>query len=166
MRFILLFLLLAFLPASAFSESGDSATQRQFISVVLDADLVRLDQLLAEGYDINTRDEAGWTALHWANFIYAQDATTLTRVMDYLVRHGAGVNHTDTRGRNALMLMLRPGTDQVSPPPLDAIDILVRAGTDLAREDAEGNSALSLGLTSQSAAVRQFFSTLSGRDGS
>ena len=59
-----------------------------------------------------------------------------------------------------LMILLVPGDDQPQAPQLEAIQILMHAGTDLSLKNEWGETALSLGLASKFEEVRAFFNKI------
>ena len=66
------------------------------LDAVLDGDHAKLERLLTEGSDVNARDTAGWTALHFA--AQRQDAAQIRR----LLAAGADVEATDDFGNTPL----------------------------------------------------------------
>jgi ankyrin repeat protein len=96
--------------------------------------------------------------LHWWNFSFNQK--THMDALRLLIKRGVNVNAVDTRGRTALMLLLVPGDDQPTGPQLEAIKVLVAAGTDLRIKNEWGETAMSLGLASKFPSVRSYFKEL------
>lgn len=78
-----------------------------------------LRRLVAEGADIDARDEYGQTALMLAA------VEGHAHVVEWLVEHGAALDHTAKYGLSALMLAVVNGR-------VDVVRILVRRGADLA----------------------------------
>ena len=86
-------------------------------TAIKSGDLARLEALLAEGADIDGRDEHGQTGLMNA----ARDGQT--PVVRWLVAHGADLNHTAKYHLSALMLAVINGRDAI-------VGILADAGAD------------------------------------
>ena len=128
---------------------------------VRDGDVSAVERILGSGVDVNQQDGAGWTVLHWWNFSRDFGEKSFLGTLRLLVKRGVKVNSVDARGRTALMLLLSPrGDDQPRTPQLEAIQILVNAGSDLRLRNEWGESAVSLGLTSESEEVRAYFREL------
>ena len=74
------------------------------------------------GLDINSRNDKGSTALHWA----AYNSSYLT--MNYLIALGADVNKVDCRGVSVLHLAVQASEEEENAR---AIRLLVRHGADV-----------------------------------
>jgi ankyrin repeat protein len=97
-----------------------------------------LERLVAAGDDIHTRDEHGQTALMLAAI------EGHGHVVEWLVEHGAMLDHTAKYGLSALMLAVLNGHAEV-------VRILVRAGANLALRGTgapgfSGKTALDLAI--------------------
>jgi ankyrin repeat protein len=68
----------------------------ELLDAVIEGDRERFDRLLAEGFAVNARDTAGWTALHFA--AQRQDVSQIER----LLAAGADVDATDGYGNTPL----------------------------------------------------------------
>ncbi len=78
------------------------------------------------------------TALMWAaGHDDGVGAAAVTRVVDLLLAHGAGLDDADNRGRTALMIAAELGDAGV-------VDLLLQRGADRARKDKDGKTALDL----------------------
>ena len=95
-----------------------------------DIDISSADALLVAGADVNAIDGSGATALHWMLQIHeTPDPRPLYwtpfrswagRMLDLLVRAGAGVNRADDRGLTPLMLAAQNSNEDLISPLLQA----------------------------------------------
>jgi ankyrin repeat protein len=83
-------------------------------------EIVRLPKL---GADSNSRDEIGFTPLHWATFRAA--VTDMTKVIDLLTAAGADLNAVTGEGKSTPLIFA------IASGAHDAVLSLVRAGADL-----------------------------------
>lgn len=150
-------LFVAILLSASIGFSAEDMHWPQFREAVRNCNLSEVATLLNDGFDINYVDDNGWSALHWANFNSQLEVRPFVETIDLLIKNGIDVNKTDKRGRTALLLLIRPGNDQIIPPPLAAIKLLVAAGTDLDLKDENGNSVISVGTDSEFDQVREYF---------
>ncbi len=101
---------------------------------VIDEDKQAVEKLIAEGADVDERNNYGWTALMHAGRIGSLEFTEL------LLDHGADVNAQDETGRTALLKASFAGhTDVVS-------ELLAR-GANVNLTDEMGRSALHWSVT-------------------
>lgn len=141
--------------------SGDESNiYDDFIYAVRDCNFKAVNNILHNGFDVNSTDKNGWTALHWVNITYELNEDKFVRMLQLLIDNGATVNAIDSRGRNSLVLMLDPGDDQISPPPVSAINVLIKNGVDVESKDNDGNSVMSIGINSEYKEVRELFLNL------
>ena len=83
-------------------------------------DIVRLLKL---GVDPNSRDERGFTPLHWATFLAA--VTDMTKVIDLLATAGADLDAITKDGKSTPLIFA------IASGARDAVLSPVRAGADL-----------------------------------
>lgn len=102
-------------------ECDDSDSSESVHDAVRDGDLARIEQLLAEGYDINTFDLLGYTPLHYA--VRAEDF----EVIKFLLSHGADVN---AQADSATMLSDTPLGYVAQTCSLAMAELLLSAGAD------------------------------------
>lgn len=156
----MLFKLLGFLVLTIHANSlyAESLSEYDlFIEAVRACDTATVENMLAKGFDINSTDTAGWTALHWSNFTHELNQQKFNQLLRLLFRNGADVNAQDERGRTPLMILLEPGTDQISPPPLAAIKQHLDFGADTALKDEDGRTVYEIGHRSEFPEVRDYF---------
>jgi len=135
-----------------------------FFDAARRGDQAMLEDFIQAGYDLNVRDEKGYTGLILAAYHGQRD------VVELLLAAGADPCAQDQRGNTALMGAIFKGEVRIARRLLDArcspdqrnasgqtaamyaalfqrqelLDALVARGADLKVEDALGNSALSL----------------------
>jgi len=153
-----LFVILPFLLyTTIFFSPVDASEYEHFIEAVRNNDISEMRKMLSDNYKINSIDDDKWTALHWSNFSHELNSKKFCQTLSFLVNHGADVNRLDIHGRNALMIVLSPGIDQINPPSVESIKILINAGTNIYQQNKTGVSALEIGLESEFRAVKHFF---------
>jgi|GEM_PF-4425905 len=154
LKLIIFTIFFCFLP-TCFAE--DKMQYNIFIDAVRSSDHKKIKLMLKNGFDINCTDKNGWTALHWANFSHHLNQQEFIETLGLLIKNGANVNVIDHRGRNPLIILLQPGTDQISPPPVMAIDLFIKNGIDINTKDESGNSVYRLGRNSEYPDVKKYF---------
>lgn len=153
----LLAIIIVWLSVSIVQGAITDGNWEQLRDAVRLGDTRKVTQLINSGVNINHQDKAGWTVLHWWNFSYDFSKRKFQETLRLLIKCRINVNALDTRGRTALMILLVPGDDQSPSPQLEAIKILINAGSDLRLKNEWGESAISLGLTSKFKKVRAYF---------
>lgn len=101
------------------------------ISAAMSGRVDQVEDLLAQGVDVNVKNPAGRSALHLAAF----NGNILT--IRALLAAGADVNQTDQRGVTCLM-------DASAFGHIDVVELLIQAGADVNAKDQQSNTALSL----------------------
>lgn len=115
----------------------------------LDADAVRVTQLLAGGADPGAPDDDGWTPLHFAAQAFAPE------VCEALLRAGAAVDPADSYGNTPLWRAVFDSQGRG-----DVIALLRRYGADPWRANASGISPVALARTIANFDVQRYFSDL------
>ncbi len=102
--------------------------------ILLYGDVEKFRDTLSDDFDINKKDQNGWTLLHWAS-AYQQN-----EMVSALIEKGANVDaQTDVEKETPLHIISRKGWVASS----DAIvDELINAGASLNIPDAKGETAL------------------------
>lgn len=106
------------------------------------------EALLAAGADVNAVDARGHSALHAAaQFGFEHnDSLRARRLLDVLLKHGAAVDHADSEGKTALLLLLgasqRPGGECDATHLGALVPVLLEAGANVAHADQRGVTAL------------------------
>jgi len=134
--------------AEASEESaGALMTEEEFDGLAGSAakgDLPGVRKLLGEGAPLESKDQVGRTALHWAVEAGHKE------VVDELVLAGADVNAADTDGSTPLHIACL--CDHV-----EIVKALLAAGADRTIQDSEGDTPLSIGLDAGAAELRALF---------
>jgi Zn-dependent protease with chaperone function len=99
------------------------------IQAVMDEDKEKLEQLVAEGADIDEKDTEGYTALQYA--VSWGDIETAK----WLIENGSNVNTTDNWGSTPLMNAVYNVSD------IELVELLLANGADKTLEDSEGKTA-------------------------
>ncbi len=88
-------------------------------------------RLIAQGADLNAKDEKGQTPLHLLNL--ARNG----KLVPFLISHGADVNARNQSGKTPLMIAAERGEEYF-------VNLLVHNGADISATDNEGRTALQL----------------------
>lgn len=95
-------------------------------------DLEKIQELLDNGEDVNSRNESGETALHWSAY------HSRTDVMQFLIEREADVNAKDKFGRTPLMVAVSIDSGE----EIELINFLLMKGADPNLRDQWNNTAL------------------------
>jgi ankyrin repeat protein len=112
------------LLASAAASGAEDPNQALFVAAA-SGQVERLDSLLAQGADVNSKNGAGRTPLMGAAF------SGNVRVIRKLLAFGADPNTADNRGVTALMEAAAQGYE-------DAVKALIAGGADVSAKDNSG----------------------------
>ena len=114
---------------AALARRGIDYTDAAFLDAARSGNLAVVKLFVAAGMSVNTANEHGFTALHWAAF------GGRLAVMEYLVGQGADLEARDDGGNTALHDAARGGR-------LAVVKYLVENGASLTARTNEGNTAL------------------------
>src|SRR5437764_6901556 len=129
-------ILLALLVSACDRPPIEEVTRDQPLhNAAVNGDANRIRMLLSSGTDVNSRDQSGWTALHWAShwstrFGVIRDQASCLRI---LIANGANVNAKTNLGETPLGL----GSWSV-----DCVRILLKSAADANAADAYGRTPL------------------------
>ena len=85
-------------PVSVNTSIPDTVLNSRIFEAALNGQLSQLMNLLADGFDVNIRDDDGRTALMYASY------NGHIEIIRELIAKGASINLQDTNGRTALMM--------------------------------------------------------------
>jgi len=103
--------------------------QEELFAAIKVSDLVKVEELISEGADVNIRDEYGYAPLMRATWLGSLE------IVSYLVSEGADVNIRDEYGGTSLMRASWLGY-------LDILKYLISKGADVNSRDNTGRTAL------------------------
>ena len=112
------------------------------IQAVFDEDMDMLQQLAAEGADIDEKDEDGLTALQYAAMWGDSESA------EWLIENGADVNTTDGWGATPLINAVYNDTS------IETVKLLLENGADLTQQDFEGKTAYDYAVENRDAKLR------------
>ena len=99
--------------------------------------------LIECGADVNLKNFAGFTALHWAAF------TNRVESLDTLLKHGADIEERTADGKTALHIAAYKGNREF-------IENILKRGADLNAVDAEGQNVLYYTILSKQCATAEW----------
>jgi hypothetical protein len=103
-------------------------------------DIEKVKMLLANGADVNAKDDLGWTLLHRAAVQNAKDVARLLRAK------GANVDAKDDKGQTPLHVAAFKNAK-------DVVELLLTDGADVNAKDKDGKTPLALALSQGNTAV-------------
>jgi Zn-dependent protease with chaperone function len=112
------------------------------VQAVIDEDMDKLQQLIAEGASIDEEDDEGYTALHYAAMWGDLEATK------WLIENGADVNTTDNWGSTPIMNAVYNGAG------VETVKLLLENGADKTLKDSEGKTAYDYAVENRDAQLR------------
>ena len=107
--------------------------EEELIKACEDGDLKKVESLVEKGFDINAKNNYGWTALMWASTI----GISTIDIVKYLVKEGADINAKNNYGWTALMFASMVGS-------FDIVKHLIYKGSDINIKNNDGDTALIL----------------------
>lgn len=122
-------LTLLWLASSIFTTLAFAETKQELFSAAIQGKQSRVQNMLAQGIDVNSTVNGKRTALmaaaHNGNY----------KTIQLLLTYGADVNLSDDRGVTALMNAVNFGDEKI-------VQLLINAGADIDAKDAQNNSVL------------------------
>jgi ankyrin repeat protein len=143
----LIYTMLLMLSMGAVCAADEAQTPRALVAAVTLGEVQRVEDLLAQGGDVNGTNQAGRSLLHLAAF------NGNTRTVRILLSAGADPDATGPRGSTPLM-------DAAAFGHLKVVQLLVQRGADLNKADQSGATALALAKRGKHEAVATLLSDL------
>jgi ankyrin repeat protein len=119
-KFAILILLFSIFPIELIADP--------LVDAVRSGSIEKAKKLIEDGYDVNSKDREGFTAL-----MFSAEMGNL-ELVKYLVTHGADVNATNKYMANALHKVLdaeKPGTKKLSAERIQIAHYLINNGIDV-----------------------------------
>ena len=112
------------------------------VQAVMDEDMDKLEQLVAEGAPIDEKDDEGYTALQYAAMWGDLEATK------WLIENGADINTTDPWGSTPLMNAV------YNEAGVETVELLLKNGANKSLKDSEGKTAYDYAVENRDAQLR------------
>ena len=112
-------------------------------------DIEKVQSILSEGADANSKDHAGWRPIHEA----MREGENALRIILLLVDHGADINAQSDSGNTALH-------DAAAYMSQEIIEYLIKSGADPSVENLDGKSPLDIAKMPQYARTKQILQLL------
>lgn len=143
--FVLVILLLAFIPCNSFADINDDLIKLTAISIKDDTNIEQIKGLIDKGANVNIKNKNGWTPLRNVAFIGRIATAKL------LIDKGADVNASDLKGNSILMSTAA----MPFPEQANIFKMLLQKGADVNARNNEGWTALMQAARGHSAAIIQ-----------
>ena len=131
------------------SADKDRSGRTQLHYAAAEANLALVQQLIAQGRDVNEADNENWTPLHFAAQAYSPEVTAV------LIQAGAQVDVVDSHGNTPLSRAVFNSRGKG-----EVIEILRRAGADPFKKNDYGVSPVELARRIGNYDVARFFADL------
>ena len=109
-------------------------SENNFLKAILQGDIQRVEEALAENANVKSRDAYGKTPLI---IVIAEGKLNRIPIAERLLSAGADVNAQNRNGETALI-------EAVHKDDIEVIQLLLRYEADIHKKDKNGNTALSI----------------------
>ncbi|MCD4654049.1 ankyrin repeat domain-containing protein [bacterium] len=113
------------------------AAQSEILKAVENGDLEAVKTCIKNGADVNSKNDRGWTTLHWAAF------KGHLKIAEYLIQQGAEVDALAKNNNNKTPLMLAALEGKAN-----VVDLLIKNGANVSSKDRDGSTALHMAAAS------------------